>query len=238
MPATSAATPSNGDSADRRLRRSCVDPPTQLIPVAPAQHYASGGIATDLRGRSTLDGLYACGETACTGVHGANRLASNSLLEGLVFAHRIAVDIGERLAAGQLPPTTLVPPSMTGAGLLEPSQRAAVQQAMTAGTGPVRSADSTAATRHTLEGMLASDTTAQPSTAAWETTNLAHIALALTVAAAARAETRGGHERSDFPERRHPWLGTPLARCRGLTPFIALAAPTPSTSERMTDGNQ
>ena len=227
-----------------RCRELGVDPPTQLIPVAPAQHYASGGIATDLRGRSTLDGLYACGETACTGVHGANRLASNSLLEGLVFAHRIAVDIGERLAAGQLPPTTLVPPSMTGAGLLEPSQRAAVQQAMTAGTGPVRSADSTAATRHTLEGMLASDTTAQPSTAAWETTNLAHIALALTVAAAARAETRGGHERSDFPERDDTqWLGhLHFVRAAGgldlsFTPHPP-AAPTSSTSERMTDGNQ
>ena len=78
------------------LRQIGVDPARDLIPVAPAQHYASGGVRTDVHGRSTVRGLYAVGECACTGVHGANRLASNSLLEGLVFASRI----GDVLAAG------------------------------------------------------------------------------------------------------------------------------------------
>ena len=79
-----------------RCRELGFDPATELLPVAPAQHYASGGVETDLRGRTSLEGLYACGECSCTGVHGANRLASNSLLEGLVFAHRIADDITAR----------------------------------------------------------------------------------------------------------------------------------------------
>ena len=78
------------------LRQIGVDPSRDLIPVAPAQHYASGGVRTDVRGRSSVRGLYAVGECACTGVHGANRLASNSLLEGLVFASRI----GDVLAEG------------------------------------------------------------------------------------------------------------------------------------------
>ena len=72
---------------------------TELIPVAPACHYASGGVATDLWGRSNVPGLYATGEVACSGVHGANRLASNSLLEGLVFSRRIAAGAARRAPA-------------------------------------------------------------------------------------------------------------------------------------------
>ena len=74
-----------------------IDPTSALIPVAPASHYASGGVRVDLDGRTSVKGLYACGETACSGVHGANRLASNSLLEGLVFSARIAADISNHL---------------------------------------------------------------------------------------------------------------------------------------------
>ena len=164
------------------------DPATDLLPVAPAQHYASGGIETDLRGRTSLPGLYACGECSCTGVHGANRLASNSLLEGLVFASRIAADIPERIAAGELPEVG-VPSAPAHAGgegsgpgaLLDSTQRLTVQRAMTAGSGPVRSAESTAATAEALADLAAlPPSTAAPGPRTWETTNLLHLGQVLT----------------------------------------------------------
>ncbi|NMM30822.1 MAG: L-aspartate oxidase, partial [Cellulomonas sp.] len=85
-----------------RLLEHGIDMTTDLVPVAPAQHYHSGGVVTDLVGRTTVTGLYAAGEAACTGVHGANRLASNSLLEGLVFAYRAARDVAARVSSGPL----------------------------------------------------------------------------------------------------------------------------------------
>jgi L-aspartate oxidase len=182
-----------------RCRQLGFDPATEPLPVAPAQHYASGGVVTDLRGRSSLPGLSVCGEVACTGVHGANRLASNSLLEGLVFANRIADDLTQRLAAGELPQAD--PVAATGApGLLDDSARLQVQAAMTSGSGVVRSAASTAATSARL-AEIATCTSAVPSAAAWETTNLHQVATVLTAVAALRAESRGGHVRSDHPER-------------------------------------
>ena len=183
-----------------RCRELGFDPVTELLPVAPAQHYASGGVRTDLLGRSSLDGLYACGEVACSGVHGANRLASNSLLEGLVFAHRIADDITGRLASGELPATEPAPPAGPAA-LLHASQRVAVQHAMTQGAGAVRSAASLAATARDLEELARGARGSEPGPQSWETTNLLHIGQLLTLQAALREETRGGHLRSDFPDR-------------------------------------
>jgi L-aspartate oxidase len=184
-----------------RCRELGFDPATELLPVAPAQHYASGGVETDHLGRSSLDGLYACGECSCTGVHGANRLASNSLLEGLVFAHRIADDVAARLAAGEL---ALREPSgeAGAAAVLDASHRLDVQRAMTRGSGPVRSGASTRAAVDTLAALAAlPPTEAEPSPATWETTNLLHLGQALSLVAHRREETRGGHVRSDFPER-------------------------------------
>ena len=183
----------------QRCRELGFDLAAEPLPVAPAQHYASGGVVTDLRGRSTLPGLSACGEVACSGVHGANRLASNSLLEGLVFAHRIADDLTERLAAGELPHAEPVPASGES-GLLDPEAREQVQAAMTSGSGVVRSGQSTEQTARRLTEIAAS-TSAVPSAGAWETTNLHQVATVLTAVAGLRNESRGGHVRSDFPAR-------------------------------------
>ncbi|WP_084696532.1 L-aspartate oxidase [Phycicoccus jejuensis] len=185
-----------------RCRELGFDPATELLPVAPAQHYASGGVETDLRGRTSLEGLYACGEVSCTGVHGANRLASNSLLEGLVFAHRIADDVTQRLAAGDLPWREPAEGEDGGADLLDSSERISVQRSMTRGCGPLRSAVSTVETLRELEALstvAASD--AEPGPRTWETTNLLHLGQALALLAHRREETRGGHVRTDVPRR-------------------------------------
>jgi L-aspartate oxidase len=202
-----------------RCRESGVDPVVAPIPVAPAAHYASGGVRTDLDGRTSIDGLYACGEVACTGVHGANRLASNSLLEGLVFAHRIAEAI-----ARDLPPQAEPVANAAPQALIDPAARLDLARAMTEGAGVLRSADSLAQTAKQLDA-LASRPGGVPRTEAWETTNLHAVATAIANAAAIREETRGGHWREDFPEPRDAWLGHIAQRLDGgrlVSEYVAL----------------
>jgi L-aspartate oxidase len=191
-----------------RCRAAGVDPVQEPIPVAPAAHYASGGVRTDLVGRTTVPGLYACGEVACTGVHGANRLASNSLLEGLVFASRIGGELARGLPK-QADPVERAQP----AGVLSPSARADIQRAMTDGAGVLRSADSLAATDKVLAAAGAAPD-ARPETEAWETTNLHAVAVALTAAAVRREETRGSHWREDFDQASDRWLGHLITAAR------------------------
>ncbi|WP_067181185.1 L-aspartate oxidase [Microtetraspora niveoalba] len=180
-----------------------IDPVTEPIPVAPAAHYASGGVRTDLRGRTTLPGLYACGEVACTGVHGANRLASNSLLEGLVFAERIASD----LVASSAEPGEPVDDGRHE-GLVDPRTRPRIQNHMSRGAGVLRSERSLVDVSRALSGALWTPVAVAPCTESWEATNLLTVACALTGAAAERRETRGSHWREDHPARddRH-WRG-------------------------------
>jgi L-aspartate oxidase len=195
-----------------------LDPSTDWLPVAPAAHYLSGGVVTDLDGASSLPGLWACGEAACTGVHGANRLASNSLLEGMVFGPRI-IEALEREkdgpdATGAMRPVLLerpldgviwaerldiaLPPRPPATGVPgDPSKcRDQLQRAMTAGAGVLRSADSLARTDEAVDA-LAEQASASGEWA--ELGNLLACARALLSAATAREESRGAHTRTDFP---------------------------------------
>ena len=188
-----------------------IDPVTQLIPVAPACHYASGGVRTDLDGRTDLPGLYATGEAACSGVHGANRLASNSLLEGLVFSRRIAA-----VLPGELRPWSDPVRDRRTEGLVSGAVRRELQETMTSRVGVLRSADGLDEAVALLD-KLAGDAAGQVDQDSWETTNLLTIGTALADAAALREETRGSHWRDDFPDASDAWRGHLVTTLAGTT---------------------
>jgi L-aspartate oxidase len=181
-----------------------IDPVQQPIPVAPACHYASGGIATDLHGRASVPRLYACGEAACTGVQGANRLASNSLLEGLVFGRRIAADVAASLAADRRLPDLGI--DVRTAGILAAGIRPQLQRQMSADAGVIRTAAGLGRMATSLH-RLAAQRSSEPDTESWEATNLLTVASALVAAASRRTETRGSHWREDHPVADDAWLG-------------------------------
>jgi L-aspartate oxidase len=176
-----------------------IDPTKEKIPVAPASHYASGGVLVDLNGKSSVDGLYICGESACTGAHGANRLASNSLLEGLVFGARIAAALSK-----DLPPLQEAVDDQKSI-LLDPKILIPLQIAMSEGAGVLRSEASLTKTLQTL-GELSKLTSAEPCIEAWEATNLHLLATVIVKSALQRTESRGSHWRSDYPNSDAKWL--------------------------------
>ena len=189
------------------LARYSLDLGRDLIPVRPAAHYLMGGIRTDLHGRTTVRGLYAAGEAACTGVHGANRLASNSLLEGLVFGARAAkamLDDNLPLLAMESEPSPLLPMESGDTALAE-VQMTHLQRAMWADGGLLRSANTLqeglSAQAKCEAGLEHFGQQGKRSRTLFEAQSLARVARAILCSALARQESRGAHFRNDFPQR-------------------------------------
>jgi L-aspartate oxidase len=202
-----------------------VDPATELIPVAPAQHYASGGVLTDLFGRTSIAGLYATGEVACSGVHGANRLASNSLLEGLVFSRRIAA-----VLPGEIRPWSSPAVDVRAPGLVDETVLADVQRTMTERVGVLRSASGMAEAATELSELLKRGAVGV-GPEQWEATNLLAISTALTAAATRREETRGSHWREDFPERDDEQMAGHFDTVLASGELLTIFHPSPATDD-------
>jgi L-aspartate oxidase len=181
-------------------REAGIDPARERIPVAPAAHYVCGGVVAGLDGRTELEGLFAVGEVACTGVHGANRLASNSLTEGVVAGTRVGRDLAwelpERVEPGD-------PGDEPAGGLVDPALRRVVRGAMSRHVGVLRRPEGLVAAAGALD--LPAEAT-EPSREGWEATNLLTIARAVVAAATSRTESRGCHRRTDESEPRDVWL--------------------------------
>jgi L-aspartate oxidase len=179
-----------------------IDPRKDLIPVTPAAHYMMGGVVTDLNGKSSMARLYAVGEVARTGVHGANRLASNSLLEGLVFAERVARDLASVAELGRAPARKewQVPPLPDrGAAHVAAERVRAVMWQHAAIARTAKGLRTGLADLIQIEQRLPAGAT--------EELNLVQTARLITEAALMRKESRGGHYRSDFPRAKSVWRG-------------------------------
>jgi L-aspartate oxidase len=214
-----------------------LDPEYDWLPVAPAAHYLSGGVCTDLDGATTIPSLWACGEAACSGVHGANRLASNSLLDGLVFAARAVEAILRGKSEGE--PTGVlrglasdIGPGGDGGGHAAPSGPSGVRpQRPPAGTDEPREELQQVMTRYagvlrdelsltTALGALTAMDPADP-----EDRNLLDVSTALVRAALAREESRGTHTRLDFPETSPAFLGRFVFAGMGEPHYVPLPKP-------------
>jgi L-aspartate oxidase len=175
-----------------------IDIAVDWIPVVPVQHYFMGGVKTDENARSSVSGLYICGESACTGVHGANRLASNSLLECLVFGRRCAAYIGGSFAGGAGPAAILGDNGKPPGELDFETCRSRIRNSMTKKGGIIRNADGMAEAVAEIEGFHRDlQSMALTGRMEIETLNMASVALAVLRAAQARKASVGAHYRSD-----------------------------------------
>ncbi|HEY1737089.1 MAG TPA: L-aspartate oxidase [Acidimicrobiia bacterium] len=208
------------------ISRACanagLDPEIDWLPVAPAAHFLCGGAVTDLDGATTLPQLWSCGETACSGVHGANRLASNSLLDGLVFGRRVV----NAIVAGKAEPeptgamrgvlgAACAPPESSDLELMSMRAsidaagiRGAVQRVMSTDAGVVRDAAGLDLAAKTLADLALLAPELPPrEVASYEALNVLRVARAIVTLAQARHESRGAHTRADFPEPDDAMLG-------------------------------
>jgi L-aspartate oxidase len=183
----------------------------QPVPVSPAAHYTMGGVRTNTWGETTIPGLYAAGEAACTGVHGANRLASNSLLESVVFAERVVEHSRAGNWTGPAPAADAfgLPPAEPGEA--PPLTLAALQTLMWDTAGIVRDGDGLARARRTLSAWQAALPRAHDRPA-HELANLLLVARLVVEAALRRTESRGAHCRADYPEPDPTWLRHQIER--------------------------
>jgi L-aspartate oxidase len=174
---------------------------TDMLPVSPASHYCMGGIRSDLYGRSTLVGLYAAGEVTCTGVHGANRLASNSLLEGLVFGARAgeaAAADSKQLAVGSWQSKQSQSAIRNSQSAISTAVKKRVKRIMWERVGILRDRDSLKRALDELDQITAANLSTS-------SRNFVTLAKLIATAALWREESRGGHFRTDFPETRDEW---------------------------------
>lgn len=183
-----------------------IDISKDYIPVAPAEHYCMGGIKTDAQGKTGIDNLYACGEVACTGIHGANRLASNSLLEGLVFGYRIAREVNMAKTIDK-PPLSLHRGENWGSFKRPRSEyEKEIKRIMTKYAGIIRNGENLEKANSRLGAMLneLSDSRCR-SVAQCQVVNMATVARLVVSSAIKRTESRGAHYRSDYPKTAEYW---------------------------------
>jgi L-aspartate oxidase len=180
-------------------RRHGIDPATEPIPVAPSQHFLCGGVRTDSCGATDVTGLYAVGEVAATGVHGANRLASNSLVEGMVFGRRVAA----RLALDLPPSVAAATEPAVPVPVVANSDIATIRATMTRYAGIRRTGQGLEAAAAVLAGLVDSIASADGSSS--DAGNRWTVAAAVVAAAQARQESRGCHWRGDYPATSEHW---------------------------------
>ena len=181
------------------------------VPVEPCEHYMIGGVATDLEGRTSVPGLWAAGEVACTGIHGANRMAGNSLLQSCVFAHRAARSMRAALDAEHMDADPEPPPLGRESSEDLAALRAELRATISAGAGPIRTAASLATAEKALDAAAAALGPAPaPCRDAVEVANVVMVGRLIVASARLREESRGVHWRDDFPTREATWEGVRL----------------------------